>query len=126
MERGWGSCGLWFAMFSLIAGEPVVVVRPSVTLDELGEPIYGEPVRTMIPDVLVTPGATSDMDASRPNGVTVSFTLGFPKSFHEPLRGCSVEVRGDEYAVVGNPHPLTPQNIPGPYNYTVEVTSSDG
>ena len=113
-------------MLSLIRGEPVTVVRPSVAHDGLGEPVYGEPARTPVPDVLVAPGATSDMDATRPNGVTVSFTPGFPKTFQEPLRGCAVEVRGVEYAVVGDPQPLTPENVPGPYNYTVEVTRSDG
>lgn len=113
-------------MFSLICGEPVVVVRPTVAYDDLGEPAYGEPTRTEVADVLVMPGATADMDAARPNGVTVSFTLGFPKTFAEGLRGCSVEVRGVAYAVIGDPHPLTPANVPGPYNYTVEVTRSDG
>lgn len=113
-------------MLSLIRGEPVTVVRPSPSKDDLGEPVWGEPVRTAVPDVLVTPGATADMGASRPNGATVAFTLGFPKTFREPLRGCSVEVRGRAYEVVGDPQPLTPENVPGPYNYTVEVTRSDG
>lgn len=113
-------------MISLIQGERVVVVRPHVTRDDLGEPVYGEPVRTVVNDVLVSPGATSDMDAARPNGVIVSFTLGFPKRYQERLGGCSVEVRGEAYEVVGDPQPLTPANTPGPYNYTVEVTRADG
>lgn len=113
-------------MLSLLRGEVVAVLRPNVAYDDLGEPVSGEPMRTEVADVLVTPGATSDMDATRPNGVTVSYTLGFPKSFQEPLRGCTVEVRGRPYEVVGDPQPLTPGNVPGPYNYTVEVTRSDG
>lgn len=113
-------------MLSLIRGEPATVVRPSAAYDDLGEPVDGEPERTEVADVLVTPGATSNMDASRPNGVVVEFTLGFPKTFQEPLRGCSVEVRGVLYEVVGDPQPLTPENVPGPYNYTVEVTRADG
>ncbi len=113
-------------MLSLIRGEPVVVVRPGGSYDDLGEPVSGEPERIEVHDVLVTPGATADMDASRPNGVTVSFTLGFPKTFQEPLRGCSIEVRGKPCRVVGDPQPLTPENVPGPYNYTVEVTRADG
>ena len=113
-------------MLSLIRGEPVTVVRPAIAYDDLGEPVYGEPERTEVSDVLVTPGATSDMGASRPNGIVVAFTLGFPKTYQEPLRGCSVVVRGRSYEVVGDPQPLTAENVPGPYNYTVEVTRSDG
>lgn len=113
-------------MLSLIRGEPVTVVRPSAARDDLGEPVYGEPERTEVADVLVTPGATSDMAATRPNGVVVALTLGFPKTYQEPLRGCSIEVRGRAYEVVGDPQPLTPGNVPGPYNYTVEVTRTDG
>lgn len=104
----------------------MAVLRPDVAYDDLGEPAFGEPTRTEVADVLVTPGATSDMGSERPNGATVSFTLGFPKSYREPLRGCTVEVRGKPYEVVGDPQPLTPDNVPGPYNYTVEVTRADG
>lgn len=113
-------------MLSLLRGEIVTVIRPNVTNDDLGEPIYWEPLRVDVSGVLVTPGSTADLDVTRPNGVTVSFSLGFPKTFKEQLRGCSVVVRGREYHVIGDPQPYTPENIPGPYNYTVEVTRTDG
>lgn len=113
-------------MLSLLRGETVTVIRPNVTNDDLGEPIYGKPLRVDVSGVLVAPGSTAALDATRPNGVTVYFSLGFPKTFKESLRGCSVVVRGREYQVIGDPQPYTPENIPGPYNYTVEVTRTDG
>lgn len=111
---------------SLIQGERVTVIRPNVTRDELGEPTYGEPGREDVENVVVAPGSTSDLDASRPDGVTVDYTLCFPKTYEEDLVGCSVEVRGTGYAVVGDPQRYTPENVPGDWNLTVEVTRTDG
>lgn len=116
----------WLDGIGLLTGETVTVIRPNDTLDELGEPIEGEPTRTEVSPVLVTPGGTEDMAASRPEGITVALTLGFPKTFTDSLRGCSVEVRGKTYKVIGDPEPLTPENISGEFNYTVEVTRNDG
>lgn len=113
-------------MPSLIAGEPVAVLRPVAGRDELGEPTYGEPEREEVADVIVAPGSTSDLDESRPEGVTASYTLCFPKTYDRPLRGCSVVVRGETCRVVGDPRPYTPANTPGAHNYTVEVTRADG
>lgn len=111
---------------SLIQGESVVVVRPSTGRDELGEPIVGEPTREPVGNVVVCPGATADLDASRPAGVTVALTLCFPKTYTGSLKGCKVEVRGDAYEVVGDPEPYTETNTPGDWNLTVEVTRTDG
>lgn len=113
-------------MLSLIQGEEVTVVRPTFERDSLGETTYGPPERTVVEGVVVAPGPTADLDASRPEGVTVAFTLCFPKTYAEPLRGCSVEVRGRSCRVVGDPAPYTPGNVPGPWNYTVEVARADG
>lgn len=113
-------------MRDLIQGETVAVIRPSVSRDGLGEPTYGEPEREEVAGVVVAPGATADLDATRPAGVTVAYTLCFPKSYARSLRGCRVEVRGTEHAVVGDPKPYTPENTPGTRNLTVEVTRTDG
>lgn len=107
-------------MLSLIPTEPVTVVRPTVERDDLGEPTREE-VRCV-----VCPGATSDMDATRPEGVTVAYTLHFPKTYSGSLRGCSVEVRGTRYDVVGDPQRTTDAATPGPWNLAVEVTRTDG
>ncbi len=111
-------------VLSLIPTEPVAVIRPTVERDDLGEPVFGEPVREDVRCV-VCPGATSDMDATRPEGVTVSYTLHFPKTYAGELRGCSVEVRGERYDVVGDPQRTTDTATPGPFDMA-EVTRADG
>ena len=113
-------------MRSLLATEQVAVLRPQASYDDLGEPTFEEPSREEVPGVLVQPGATSDLDASRPNGVTVAYTLHFPKGYAKSLRGCSVELRGDVFDVVGDPAPYTEANVPGPWSMPVEVTRADG
>lgn len=110
----------------MIFGETVTVIRPVVTHDELGEPVEDEPTRETVENVLVAPGSTVDMDETRPQGVSVVFTLHFPKGYGKPLRGCSVEVRGVAYEVVGDPQPYTEANVPGPWSMPVEVTRHDG
>lgn len=112
-------------MISLIPTEAVTVLRPSVERDDLGEITEGEPTREEVRCV-VCPGATSDMDATRPEGVTVAYTLHFPKTYAGSLRGCSVEVRGTRYDVVGDPQRTTEAATPGPFDMAVEVTRADG
>lgn len=112
-------------MLSLIPTETVTVLRPSVECDDLGEITEGEPTREEVRCV-VCPGATSDMDATRPEGVTVAYTLHFPKTYAGSLRGCSVEVRGTRYDVVGDPQRTTEAATPGPFDMAVEVTRADG
>lgn len=112
---------------NLIQGETVTVIRTEKVLDELGEPMEaGADVMETVADVVVAPGATADLDASRPEGVTVAYTLGFPKTYAGELKGCAVEVRGERFRVVGDPQRYTEANTPGPWNCTVEVTRTDG
>lgn len=110
----------------LIQGEVVTVITPDGARDELGEPIGDGESRQEVANVVVVPGATADLDASRPDGARVAYTLGFPKDFCGGLRGCDVEVRGERHRVVGDPRRLTPANTPGPWNLTVEVEAVDG
>ena len=109
----------------LISTETVTVIRPTAVRDELGEPTYGEPEREEVAGCIVQPGATSDLDASRPDGVTVALTI-YMRDPGRPLRGCLVEARGREYEVVGDPRPSTAANVPGGRNLTVEVSATDG
>lgn len=111
---------------NLIQGEAVTVIRTGRVLDELGEPTYGEDAREEVGNVVVAPGATADLDASRPEGVTVAYTLCFPKTYAGELKGCAVEVRGERFRVVGDPRRYTEANTPGAWNLTVEVTRTDG
>ena len=110
----------------LIAGETVTVRTPTVGYDEHMEEVVTW-VEATVQNVVVTPGSTSDvLDSTRPDGTRVAFTLGFPKSFTAPLRGCRVLVRGIECAVIGDPQPYTADNVPGAWNYTAEVERVDG
>ena len=110
----------------LIAGETVTVRTPTIGYDEHMEEVPSWSARP-VENVVVTPGATSDvLDSTRPDGTRIAFTLGFPKSFTAPLRGCRVLVRGIECAVIGDPQPYTAENVPGAWNYTAEVERVDG
>ena len=110
----------------LIAGETVTVRTPTVGYDEHMEEVVTWQEAT-VENVVVTPGATSDvLDSTRPDGTRVAFTLGFPKTFAEPLRGCRVLVRGIECAVIGDPQPYAAENVPGAWNYTCGVARVDG
>lgn len=110
----------------LISGENVTVRTPTIGYDEHMEEVPSWSAR-LVENVVVTPGATSDVtDSTRPDGTRVAFTLGFPKTFTAPLRGCHCVVRGIECEVIGDPQPYTPGNVPGPWNYTAEVARVDG
>ena len=110
----------------LISGETVTVRTPTVSYDEHMEEVVTWQEAT-VANVVVTPGTTSDvLDSTRPDGTRVAFTLGFPKTFTAPLRGCRCVVRGIECAVIGDPQPYAAENVPGPWNYTCEVARVDG
>lgn len=111
---------------NLIQEETVVVVSLETEYDELGEPVSVKETREMVENVVVAPGATADLDETRPEGVSVAFTLCFPKTYSGDLRGRSVEVRGIECKVIGDPQRYTAENTPGDWNLTVEVTRVDG
>lgn len=108
--------------------ETVTVCVPgeSTETDPFGAPMPAVPACMDISGVLVAPGPTADLDASRPDGVTVAFTLHFPKSFVGVLRGAMVTVRGADYQVVGDPASYTPENTPGRWNMPVEVKRVGG
>ena len=105
------------------------MIRESSKLDDLGEPIGSEASREASREAVrcvVCPGATSDLGADRPNGIQVAYTLHFPKTYRGDLRGCSVEVRGEVFDVVGDPMRTAEAATPGPWNMAVEVARADG
>lgn len=112
-------------MINLIATEPVTVITRRQDFDDVGD-VVDVIESTAQVDCAVVPGATSDLDATRPNGVRVAYTLHFPKTYTASLRDCAVEVRGTRYTVVGDPKQYTPENTPGPFGLTVEVGDVDG
>lgn len=112
-------------------GATVTVSRPGTVVanDRLGNPVRGETTTQAVSDVLIQPGATDDMEASRPDGVTVAFTLHFPKTFVGSLEGCEVTLPspwGGTYRVIGNPQPFMSSNCPTRWNRTVEVEEAHG
>nr|WP_314638665.1 hypothetical protein [uncultured Olsenella sp.] len=109
----------------LIFGEPVTVTRRRQAVDDLGE-VVSESLEEERVTCVVTPGPTSDLDASRPEGAKVAFSLGFPRGYGKSLRGCLVDVRGERYEVVGDPRPYDERNVPGPWTMTVEVAAVEG
>ena len=96
--------------------------------DRFGNATYTYTSST-VDDVLVAPGATSDLEASRPEGVTVAYTLHFPKSFTEKLEGCIVTLPAPwagDYRVVGDPHPYIDIDCPTPWHLPAEVEEAHG
>lgn len=67
-------------MMCLISGETVTVRSAAQSFDELGEPTGETVTEAAVDNVVVCPGATADLDSTRPNGVTVAYTLCFPKA----------------------------------------------
>lgn len=112
----------------LLQGETVVVERESSPgVDAFGDPLPGEWVAETVENVLVAPGAHADLDASRPEGVEVKWTLSFPKDYPATLRGARVIIRGQEPCyIVGDPQHLMAENTPGPWSMTAEVTAVKG
>ena len=109
-----------------IRGEDVTVRRQTLTgYDDFHSPVY-EWQAEDVSDAVIAPGATEDLDETRPEGVSVTYTVHFPKSYTASLRGCHVVVRGEEYAVVGDPQAYTDANVPGRWDRPVEVSAVDG
>lgn len=108
-------------------GETVVVAYPeTVGVDDLGAEVR-EVREVEVGNVLVCPGATSDLsDSARPDGVRVAYTLHFPKAFTGSLRGCKVAVRGEWLNVVGDPKPYALESCPTDWCMPVEVSSTHG
>ena len=94
--------------------------------DDYNAPVYGEWEPEEVPGVLPTVGGSQDLEASRPEGVTVSMTFHFPKGYGKSLRGCLIEHGGGRYRVIGDPQPIIKENVPGPWNLSAECEACDG
>ena len=115
----------------MMRGTNIVVLKPvDGQRDRFGNVITTYE-RVDVSDVLVSPGATADLEASRPEGVTVAFTLHFPKTFTETLEGCEIELpepwtAGNPYRIIGAPAPYMDANTPTRWHMTAEVESAHG
>ena len=117
----------------MISGTAVTVIRPGEpSRDRFGNDVPGEPAAEAVGGVLVDQPSTEDMEAARPDGVTLAFALHFPKSYTRSLDGCTVVLPdpwdngGKGYRVHGDPRPLMDANTPGRWNRTVNVEAADG
>lgn len=114
----------------MIRGATVTVATPGEpTRDRLGNSVPGEATAAVVDDVLVAAPTVEDMEAARENGVTLAYTLHFPKTFVARLRGCTVtlpEPWAGEYRVVGDPRPYMDANTPGRWHMPVNVEAADG
>lgn len=100
-------------------------------MDRLGNEVPGAPTPVEVPGVLVANPSTDEMEAARAAGISLAYTLHFPKAFTGSLRGCTVllpEPWENEvgYRVVGDPRPYMDGNTPGPWNRPVQVVGADG
>lgn len=108
------------------ARETVTIVSfASESVDALGMPVKSETEQD-VDGVLVAIGSQKDATAAnRPEGVSVTYTLYFPKTFTGDLRGCDVIVRGHRCHVIGNPDRwASPKS--NPYNMVCEVGDVEG
>lgn len=113
----------------MISGTTVTVLHPvQGAADRFGNATYTWTSED-VADVLIAPGATSELEASRPEGVQVAYTLHFPKTYTGALEGCKVVLPSPwagEYRVIGNPTPYMDANTPTPWHMPVEVEAAHG
>ena len=120
----------------MIRGVSVTVLRPVAGgRDRLGNETSGEPIRETVDNVLIAPGGesgtTSDMEAQRTDGDTLSLQVHFPKTYTQSLRGCTLELPGrwaefNPYRVEGNPMPYIDANTPTSWHMPVRAVSARG
>lgn len=113
-------------MSGLISSESVEVIqRVEVGTDRYGAVIYEDEVNG-VSNVIPQPGATENLDETRPEGVTADMTFHFPKTYTESLKGARIRYREREYSVIGDPQPYLDANTPGDWNRAVETEVCDG
>lgn len=107
-------------------GETVIVkTREKVGVDDFNNPVF-DYVDARVDDVLVAIGSQGDViDSNRPDGVSVKYTLYFPKTFeNDILERSEVEVRGECLRVIGMPDRWN--NCPTRWNMVCEVGVTNG
>ncbi len=114
----------------MISGVTVGVLRPTAgTVDRFNNPVPGIPEEEQVGNVLVAPGATNDLEAARPEGVHVDYTLHFPRGYSDDLEGCDVVLPAPWSTtchVIGKPQKYIDANTPTPWNYPVECEVAHG
>lgn len=111
----------------MLKGDTVIVEAKVKTGKDAHEnPVY-ETVETTVGGVLIAPGPTTDLpDSNRPEGVTVAYSIYWPKTFNESLRGKRVKINGGWYDVIGDPKPWEYPPPPTGWHMVSEVTATHG
>ena len=114
----------------MIAGETVTVrFRTFGEVDEYGNESEGYSDPVTFENVLVGRGGTVDrIEDGHPYEIRADRRFCFPRGFSGDLRGALI-TRGDAtYQVIGDPVPITDENIPGgiPWNIKAEAVRFDG
>lgn len=115
-------------MISMISGEQVVLLTPTIAYDENKDEIETW-TETPINNVLFGRPSTTQIDeVMRLYSVEISYALGIPKTFKGSLRGCLVRRLRDGlvYRVLGDPQPLPIENCPTPWNREAAAVIVDG
>ena len=110
-------------------GTTITITRKGISgYDRFGNATYAEMEET-VDNVLVAPGSTSELEASRPEGVDVAYSLHFPKTFSGDLEGCLIALPapwGGTYRVIGKPGQYMDVNTPTRWHLPVEVEVAHG
>ena len=115
---------------SVVVHHPTeVVVDTQVQRDRFGNVVRGVPTDETVDNVLVSPGSTADLEAARPEGVRVAYSLHFPRGYSGELEGCSITLPApwsQTVRVIGNPKPYIDVDTPTPWNLPVECEVAHG
>ena len=109
-----------------IKGVPIEVVRTTSATDEHGNEAADVETYETVDNVLIAPTSTSDLEASRPDGVRVDMVFHFPKTYRKSLRGTHIVYNGVRYAVIGDPQTYLDELTPLEWNRAVNTEVTDG
>lgn len=94
--------------------------------DSLNNPIYEDNL-VEVDNVLIAPGLSDDIfDSTRPNGVSIKYTLYLPKTFNMKIENCDVFIRDEWLKVVGSPRHYDVYNCPTSWWMVAEVGEVNG
>lgn len=107
----------------MIRGETVTLYSKTQTgTDPLGKPVYEEKPDIQVENVLIAPGASSDiLDSTDLEGKHIEYTLSIPKGDTNTWESRKVVLRGEVYRTVGKPYYYTEENVPLAWNGRIMV-----
>lgn len=109
-------------------GEKITITRSMSTgTDAFGMPVSVESTE-IVDDVLIAPGSEQNSsDSTHPEGITVAYTLYFPRSWQfNSLRGALITIDDIDYTVIGDPRPYKGGVQPTRWNLVVQVSDRRG